>query len=265
MSEFEQLWKQACEDYVRTTERAPREYALLKEFRNADNVKRHLEASQQKFDGWRKKHRMTFTALAKVTKSLEKFAQLAQYTLCATPISPASAMLGAVIFIVDAANGVSEAYDWIAKLFEKLGEFVIRLEQYMEGGMHNQLQNKVVAILSCLLEILGRSEKAIKNGRFRKFTAVLFLGQDEKVKELFDRLSTLIDDEGRLVFATLYATRQRIAQNTEENTKASQRIESKLEQVACHFQGNDESSTEPPTKRFINPLNVRCGFSRTAI
>jgi hypothetical protein len=189
--------------------------------------------------------------LAKVTKPLENFAKLAQCALYATPVAPASAVLGAVIFIVEAANGASEAYDWIEKLFEKLGEFVIRLEQYMEGGMNIQLQNKVVAIFSCLLEILGSSEKAIKNGRFRKFTAVLFLGQDEKVKESFDRLSRLIDDEGRLVFAILYANTQRIVQNTEESTKVSHRIESKLEKVACSVQGNTEGSTQPSAKALL--------------
>jgi hypothetical protein len=99
-----------------------------------------------------------------------------------TPFTPASTILGAVVFLVIAAGGVTESYDWIKQLFYKLNGFTQRLEEYIDGSTKARLWEKVIGILVCLLEILGRSEAVMKSGRIKKYAAVLFLGQDEQVK-----------------------------------------------------------------------------------
>jgi fungal STAND N-terminal Goodbye domain len=241
---FDDLWDQACEGYLRSTDRAPLDRAVLKRLHNTDDLLKQLEARQSKFSDWKNKHPRTFSALSKAIRPFELFLNIAQTAVSATPFAPASTVLGALLFIVEAANGVSEAYEWIEQLFDKLGEFTVRLAEYLDGGMNTHLQQKIIAILSCLLEILGRSEKVIRDGRFRKFTAVLFLGKDEQVKTSFDRLSKLMDDEQRLILAISYATNQRIDRktdkidiNTERTAELSERMEKKLDEVAFSLQG----------------------------
>jgi hypothetical protein len=96
---------------------------------------------------------------------------------------------------VKATDGVSEAYDWIDQLFDKLSDFTIRLDEYYKEGISPHLGTKAVQILGYLLEILARSEKTIKIGRWRKYTAVLFLGRDEEIKVSFKKLAKLFKDE----------------------------------------------------------------------
>jgi phage terminase large subunit-like protein len=49
-----------------------------------------------------------------------------------------------------AAENQSDAYDWIEGLFEQLGEFCARLEQYtkVEGSMISYLEKKMTGILT---------------------------------------------------------------------------------------------------------------------
>ena len=68
--------------------------------------------------------------------------------------------------LVKAADGVSEAYCWIEDLFEKLSGFTQRLEGYLDGEMSVYLHSNLIAILSCLLGILGECEKVLKMANF---------------------------------------------------------------------------------------------------
>lgn len=108
------------------------------------------------------------------------------------------------------------AYDWIDQLFDKLGDFTVRLEEYCKEGIRPRLGTKTVQILTCLLDILARSEKTIKVGRWQKYAAVLFLGKDEQIKAAFEKLSKLLEDEHRLVSAIAFATNQRMDNRIKE-------------------------------------------------
>jgi fungal STAND N-terminal Goodbye domain len=215
-AKFDELWNQALDNYFVAINRSPEDKVVLKGIHNADDVFSQLEAGHGKFGDWRNKHSKFFSALSKGVRPFVLVSAVAQSAVSCTPFAPASTILGAVLFLVRAADGVSEAYEWIENLFEKLSGFTQRLEQYVDASMNAHLQHKVVAILSCLLGILGQSEKVIKDGRFRKYAAVLFLGKDEKVKALFNHLADQFDDEQRLVLAITYATGQRIEKTTEQ-------------------------------------------------
>lgn len=129
-----------------------------------------------------------------------------------------------MFFVLQAASGVSEAYNWIEQLFAKLDEFTDRLGEYLEGDVRSKLENKIVSIFACILEILARAEQAIKDGRFKKYAALLFLGRDEETKAAFDQLSLLFEEEARLVGAINLATTQNVAQKVEV-------IDSKIDKV----------------------------------
>jgi hypothetical protein len=241
---FDELWNQALDRYFDSTDRSPEDKTTLTAIHNAEDLSTQLKTGHGTFGDWRKKHSKFFSALSKGVKPFVLVSEIAQSAVGLTPFAPASTVLGAVFFLVKAADGVSEAYDWIEQLFNKLSGFTQRLEQYVGSSMNTHLQHKIVAILSCLLEILGRSEKVIKDGRFRRYAVVLFLGKDEKVKDSFDRLSNLFDDEQRLVIAISYATSQRIEMttdmietSTERVKEVSEQIDKKLDVVGLSLQG----------------------------
>lgn len=84
----------------------------------------------------------------------------------------------------------------------------------------------MIAILGCLLEVLAISEKYIKDGRFKKYTVAIFLGEDKGVQGAFERLSKLFVSEERLVVAILYANGQKTFEICRGIQETAERIES---------------------------------------
>jgi hypothetical protein len=102
---------------------------------------------------------------------------------------------------------VSAAYDLIDKLFDQLSDFAVRVVQYSKGTSPD-LKTKLIQILECLLEILARSEKIIKDARAKKFFKLLVLGKDETTNTLLEKLAKLQEGEQRQVNAENYAIQQ---------------------------------------------------------
>ncbi|KAH0559932.1 hypothetical protein GP486_003547 [Trichoglossum hirsutum] len=171
-----------------------------------------------------------------------------------SPFTPASTILGAVVFLVKAADGVSEAYDWIEQLFDKLGDFTVRLDEYIKGGI-SALETKVVQILGCLLEILARSEKTIKDGRWKKYAAVLFLGKDEEIKASFEDLAKLFEDEQRLVSAITFATNQRMDKRIEEIEKTGKQMLEAAKRAEIGVDAIQQSQFRDIILNWISPTN----------
>ncbi|KAF5857293.1 hypothetical protein ETB97_005977 [Aspergillus alliaceus] len=214
--DFDDLWAKAVDKYIESTGRTVLEQTLLMRLKSLEELQKRLEQDRDKFTGFRAKY-AKFTERAKMV--IRPFTALSTVTSSALALSsfaPAPTIFGAVLFVVQAADGVSEAYDWIDQLFDKLGDFTVRLDEYVSVGMGRNLGIKVVHILGCLLEILARSEKTIKIGRWRKYAAVLFLGQDEEIKASFDKLSKLLEDEQRLISAITFATNRKMDKRIEE-------------------------------------------------
>jgi hypothetical protein len=219
--DFNSLWEEALEEYIDSTGRTPSEQELLKQqLKNPDDLRNQLETDHGKFTSFREKHGKLTGRLKNAAKPLMALSDLASSAIGLSPFAPASTIFGAITFVVKAADGVSEAYDWIDQLFDKLRDFTVRLDVYCEGGTRPHLETKLVQILACLLEILARSEKAIKIGRWKKYAAVLFLGKDEKIKASFEKLAKLVDDEQRLIVAITFAINQRMDTRIEEIGKA---------------------------------------------
>jgi hypothetical protein len=170
-------------------------------------------------------------------------AEIAQSVVSCTPVAPASALLGAVVFLVRAANRVSDAYDWVETLFNRLSGFTQRLEQYASSDMNPHLQQKLISILCCLVELIGHSEIIVKEGRFRKYAALTFLGKDGGLKAAFDKLNGLLEDEHQLVQAVELATVSRIEQRTQMLEKAATQTFDTTKDIAVIVQGLSDSNS----------------------
>ena len=230
---FDTMWAQALRNYKQATGRQLSNQDQLNDLETSKSLMAQLETRQRDFVGWRAKGAKLRAALEMMLTPVMRFSEIARSGLSLTPFAPAAIIFGAVSCLIEAAHGVSEKYDWISQLFNQLGEFTIRLQDYGEEDMAEHLQEKITAILTCLLEIIGLSEREVRDGRFRRYLAATFLKQDDQVKELFDRLATLFEGEERLVQAISYATSQRIDKRTQRIERTVEGTSSDIKEISA--------------------------------
>ena len=160
-----------------------------------------------------------------------------QNALTLTPFSMASPVLGAVLFLVGSAKGVSEAYENIAVLLSKLEDFTGRLQEYTRAAVDPRLKKKVVDILTTLLEIFALSEKIIRNGRLKQYLSVTFLGSNEKIAKPMTRLNSLMDSETRLVGSLVYSTALKTNETVDRSERTIERNEKALQNISGSLNG----------------------------
>jgi hypothetical protein len=234
---FDSLWNSALAAYLASTKRTSEDQGLLMGLHNPEDLRAKLDADKAKFGTFRDKHAKIYDALTAAVRPFMTLADVAQSVISATPIAPASTVLGAVLFLVKSAEGVSDAYDSIESLFETLTSFSLRLNEYVGAGMNNSLQLNAIEILTCLLEVLARSEHVVKDGRWKKYLGVTLLGKDDKIRGLLKKLETLFVEEERLVIAITYATNQRVEKTTNESLENTKDITVKLDDLTVSVQG----------------------------
>ena len=229
---FDTIWAQAFHEYEQATGRQLSTHIQLRDLDSCESLMAQVESRQRDFAAWRMKGARLRKALYMMSTPVVRFSEIAKTSLSLTPFAPAAIIFGAATFLVDAAKGITEKYDWISQLFDKLGEFTLRLQDYGEEDMAEHLQAKMVAVLTCLLEILGLSERVVKDGRFKRYLASTFLKQDDQVKDLFDRLETLFEGEERLVRAISYATSQRLDKRTERIERTTDETSHDIKEIS---------------------------------
>ena len=183
---------------------------------------------------------------------IEVLGGLTQNALTLTPFSMASPVLGAVLFLVGSAKGISQAYDSITTLFSKLEDFTGRLQEYTRAAVDPKLKRKVVDILTTLLELFARSEKLIKKGRFKQYMSGTFLGSNEKIVGVMTRLNSLIDTEDRLVGSLVYSTVLKTNETVGRNEKTMERNEKAFQSVSGSLNG--ESLFQSSLSRFSSKI-----------
>jgi hypothetical protein len=107
--DFEELWEEAVEKYIDSTGRTPVEQTLLGQLKSPQDLEKHLEGDRDKFDGFRAKHGKLTGRLKRVIRPFTALSNVASSAISVSPFAPASTIFGAVLFVVQAAGGVSEA------------------------------------------------------------------------------------------------------------------------------------------------------------
>ena len=192
---------------------------------------------EQGFQSFREKKAKLWAILRRSMNGVEVLGGLTQNALTLTPFSMASPVLGAVLFLVGSAKGVSEAYDSITTLLSKLEDFTGRLQEYTRAAVDPKLKKKVVDILTTLLEIFARSEKLIKKGRVKQYMSGTFLGGNEKIANAMARLNSLIDTENKLVGSLVYSTVLKTNETVDRSEKTMERNEKALQNFSGSLNG----------------------------
>ena len=97
------------------------------------------------------------------------------------------------------------------------------------------LQQKIAAILAFILKLIGHSERLVREGRFREYLRVTFLGKDTKTQKLLEELNQLFGSEQRFVLGITYRSVQKSEEATAEIrsslTRTSEHVERVLDTV----------------------------------
>ena len=209
---------------------------VLRDLRTTDDLLKHIELRDQQFKDFRQKKAQLWAILRRSMAGVEVLGGLTQNALTLTPFSMASPVLGAVLFLVGSAKGVSEVYDSITELLSELEDFTGRLQEYTRAALDPKLMKKMVTILTTLLEIFARSEKLIKKGRVKQYISGTFRG-NEKVASAMTRLKSLIDTENKLVGSLVYSTVLKTNETIDRSEKAVERNEKSLRGITGSLNG----------------------------
>ena len=161
---------------------------------------------------------MLFTVLSAAVKPIELVGNLAAGAAGAV-FPPSSLCFGAVMYLINAAKGVSASLDAIAGLLEVLKDFTVRLKVYQREDLSAELREKLTDILVTILDVFARSTKVIKDGvlsRFKAFGKGVLLGSDTTLQGLMGKLGKLTESEGRLVGAEALVETKKTARGVGE-------------------------------------------------
>lgn len=219
--------------------------AVLTYLRTTDDLLEQIEMREQRFQSFREQKARLWAVLRRSMSGVQVLGGLTQNALTLTPFSMASPVLGAVLFLVGSAKGVSETYDSITTFLSKLEDFTGRLQEYTRATLDPKLKKKVVDILTTLLEIFARSEKLINKGRFKQYLLGTFLGGNEKIDNAMARLNSLTDTENKLVGSLVYSTVLKTNETVDRSEKTMERNEKALQNFGGSLNGEYVFSRQP--------------------
>jgi hypothetical protein len=230
ISSFDTMWREANQKYVASTGRTPTELAIMRRIDNVDALMIYVEEQNGRFKIFRQKQAGLRDLAKKFFKPLAVLSKVVKEGMANSPFPPAAVIMGALAFMVQTSSDMSQMYDSVEGLLDHLCSFAMRLEQYLSDeaeAVKPGLQHNIVAALACLLEVLGESEKVLKDGRRKTFGKLLALGEDDKIKPLLIRLERIVGNEQSMVGTLTYKTSLRVEkQANEANHIARQALDS---------------------------------------
>lgn len=248
---FKDIWDEAFSLYQEKTQRDLKNNSVLTSLHSIDDLLEQIGTHEQDFSTFRQRKAKLWAVLRGAMHGVELVGSITENALTLTPFSYASPVLAAVLFLVTAAKGVSEAYDSIINLLSQLEDFTGRLEEYTKAAVEPKLRIKIVNILTTLLEIFARSEKLIKKGRLKQYMSVTFLGGNEKVAQGMERLKSLVDTETRLVGSLTYSTALRTSDTVDRSERVLQRTEKTTERSERKLEGITTSMNGKSTENHV--------------
>ncbi|TLD28206.1 hypothetical protein PspLS_03751 [Pyricularia sp. CBS 133598] len=221
--ELSEMWASALAEYERDTKRAldRRMLERMRDVMTPDDLLTEIEASDQAFRDFRNKRGGLWRKLSAFVPPLVAALKIGIAPLSAPADAvgiPASAVFGALLHLIKTCENVTNAFDWIEEVFGELKRFLDRLKALMEAPLHSLLKDQVIAILVCVLRVIGRSEALIRGSHFRQYLRVTFLGKDEKTTKIIGDFNKLVANEHLIEVSLTLATAQRIEDGQETNT-----------------------------------------------
>ncbi|KAK4221088.1 hypothetical protein QBC38DRAFT_429682 [Podospora fimiseda] len=130
---------------------------------------------------------------------------------------PAAMVAVAFTHIVTSFVAVSDDLNLIENLFDIMTSFAERLSLLRKIPKERRFRNLILKTFTCMLEFCTSAHYRLQkdNYRIRAWAKALFKGQDEKLKESYDRVITAIDDMGKATVTQILAVALEIQDDTE--------------------------------------------------
>ncbi|THH11184.1 hypothetical protein EW146_g8129 [Bondarzewia mesenterica] len=133
---------------------------------------------------------------------------------------PSTAIFGAVVVLLRAAEGVSSNYDSIIQILQDLDDFLDRFKVHLDHDITRPIKEMIVKVLAHLLTILGLVTKSVKENRVERYFKSL-IGKNKDVQEALAKMDRLTRQENRVVTAVTLSVTNEILENLEKLTRSS--------------------------------------------
>ncbi|TFY52102.1 hypothetical protein EVG20_g10704, partial [Dentipellis fragilis] len=205
-AQFAEIWSDAIKRYEADTGKKKITTAsdALKGVVSADSLLDLMDSEQREFKQYRSKGDRIRSVVKPILVVVERFAAVAGEGVGAV-FEPGKAVFVAVKLLLNAARDVSEHYDMIIAIFERMQSSLERICGYLEGPdtVSSVLKNTLVKILAHLLSFLGLVTKDIQAGRIRHYILNL-ITKKNKIHDALERFDTLMEEEGLAVQEEIY-------------------------------------------------------------
>jgi tetratricopeptide (TPR) repeat protein len=197
-----ELWETACNNYAQETG-TPLTSPDFPKVSTPSDLSSHLDSEKEHFADFRMKKRPLFHAMQTILTPFENFGDIISGAV-SIAFPPASTIMGAMLLLIRSARRVSDAFDSVNALFEKLGYFAQRLDSYRGVPLSEGMKNIIVKVFVTFLNACGVSQSLLSRGAFRaRFSkwARNVLVEDTSIQGLLAELEALTGLEHKMVSA----------------------------------------------------------------
>lgn len=211
------LWRTACEDYAKETGITISDGEFPK-LSGPEELSRQLDVEEAHFKDFRMKKRPLLHTMQLILAPFENWGDLIGDAVAAA-FPPASSIMGAMLLLIRSARKVSDSFDTISDLFQKLSYFALRLVTYKGVPLSKGIQVIVVKVLVNFLRVCAVSQKLLKAGSFKarltKWAKNMFI-EDTSISSLLGELQELTNQENNMITAqSLNLTHQAVKNTTD--------------------------------------------------
>lgn len=214
------------------------------------------------FEKFRSRNKKMYDVLRSTLTPIEKVGEVISGA-AEEVFAPSQHIFSAVMYLVNAARGVSEAYDTIEGLMEQLSFFTRRLNIYVNSDLTPDTLDLLAQIMVNLFEVLIIATQEIRKGRLKAFFVSL-TGGNEAIQDAVTRLETLFGAERGQIIAeinknlghlqdTVDQNHQETSQALEEIRKGQSRVLEELSRLEETIQGSDDSLHGDQLRLILKP------------
>ncbi|KAJ5459063.1 hypothetical protein N7530_011007 [Penicillium desertorum] len=196
------LWHAASEEYAKETgiSMTDREFPKVS---GPEELSSYLDAEKDHFQDFRMKKRTLLHAMQRVLAPFENWGDLIGGVVAAA-FPPASSIMGAMLLLIRGARKVSESFDMVTDLFQKLSNFALRLDTYKDVPLNEGMKIIIVKVLVNFLRVCAASHNLLKAGSFKARLskwAKNILVEDPSITSLMGELDELTSQEHKMISA----------------------------------------------------------------
>ncbi|KAI0452637.1 hypothetical protein F5B21DRAFT_482373 [Xylaria acuta] len=213
-TELKQLWEEAVDEYSNKSKRGP----IMEEWKmlvNTDiDLDKLIEQHESDFSRFRNRREKFWGVFKAAMTQLQRLGNIAQAGIGLTPFAPASIIIEAGLFLINAGSDVADAYDSLEDLFKRIRDITDRLDEYLKGDVDHKLRKVAIKLLCSLLDVFCEANATIRRGRGREMMRRV-VGKENKIQRALDQLDEMVRTEITLITAKTYAITQRIDDKAE--------------------------------------------------